>query len=89
MPRPSLRLLLWLVPGLLALPVVTPAGAAGPAPVPVAPAVVQLSLEGVDRAAAAEPAGTSPAVRLGGQARRRVLLTPRRGTARFGLLGVT
>ena len=73
--------------GLLALPVLTPASAA-PAAVPVAPAVAELALTGVDPAAAAERTAL-PAVRVGGTARRTVLLTTRRPTSRFALLGVT
>jgi hypothetical protein len=84
-------LLLALVPGLL-LPALGTAAADPPpavAPVSVPPAVVQLDVAGVDADAAAEPPGGPPAVRLGGTARRTVLLTARRPTARFGLLGVT
>jgi hypothetical protein len=94
--RTSPALLLWLlVPGLLLVPVLTPASAApapvaaAPAPVPVRPGVVELAVRGVDPAAAAEPSGVLPAVRLAGTTRRTVLLTGRRPTGRFGLLGVT
>ena len=85
----SAALLSLLVPGLLLVPVLTPASAA-PAPVPVRAAVAELPVSGVDPAAAAEAPGTAlPAVRLGGSARRTVLLTTRRTTGRYGMLGVT
>ena len=88
MRRPSSAALLsLLVPGLLLLPVITPASAA-PAAVPVPPAVAELAVSGVDAAAAAERTAL-PAVKTGGSARRTVLLTTRRPTSRFGLLGVT
>ena len=93
MRRPSSAALLGLLvlslttPGLLLLPVPTPASAA-PSAVPVAPAVAELALTGVDPAAAAERTAL-PAVKVGGTARRTVLLTTRRPTGRFGLLGVT
>jgi hypothetical protein len=86
--RPSCTALLaLLIPGLLLVPVLTPASAA-PAAVPVAPAVAELPLTGVDPAAADERTAL-PAVKVGGTARRTVLLTTRRPTSRFGLLGVT
>jgi hypothetical protein len=86
--RPSVPLLLSvLVPGLLLVPVLTPASAA-PVAVPVAPAVAELPLAGVDPVAAAERTAL-PSVKVGGTARRTVLLTTRRPTGRFGLLGVT
>ena len=86
--RPSSALLLSvLVPGLLLVPVMTPAFAA---PVPIAPGVVELPLTGVDAAAAAEPAGTVRAsVRRAGTGRRTVVLTTRRATADYGMVGVT
>ena len=88
MRRPSSAALLsLLVPGLLLVPVLTPASAT-PVAVPVPAAVAELPLTGVDPAAAAEPTAL-PAVKVGGTARRTVLLTTRRPTRGFGLLGVT
>ena len=88
MRRPSATVLLSvLVPGLLLVPVLTPASAT-PSAVPVAPVVAELPLTGVDPAAAAERSAL-PKVLVGGTARRTVLLTSRRPTSRFGLLGVT
>ena len=96
MRRPSATLLLSvLVPGLLLVPALTAASAAPmavpmavPIAVPVVPAVAELALTGVDPAAAAERTAL-PAVKVGGTARRTVLLTTRRPTGRFGVLGVT
>jgi hypothetical protein len=91
--RPSATLLLSVLvlslisTELLLVPALTSASAA-PAAVPVAPAVAELALTGVDPAAAAERTAL-PAVKTGGTTRRTVLLTTRRPTARFGVLGVT
>jgi len=76
-----------LVPGLLLVPVITPASAA---PVPVAPGVVELALSGVDAAASAEPSGSgAPSLMRAAGTRRTVLLTTRRATADYGMVGVT
>ena len=93
----SVLLLSLTVPGLLLVPAPAPAAADAQAhaaavhtPAPVRAAVTELPVGGVDPAAAAEAPGSAlPAVRLGGAARRTVLLTSRRTTARYGVLGVT
>ncbi|MCW2681775.1 MAG: repeat protein [Frankiales bacterium] len=84
----SLSVLAVLVPGLLAVPVLTPAASAAPVPVP--PVVQELSVEGVDEAAAQQsaPSGVTGALVLGA-GRRTVLLTDLLDTRTFGLVGVT
>ncbi|MCY7365483.1 MAG: hypothetical protein LH469_09280, partial [Frankiaceae bacterium] len=77
----SLSLLALLVPGLLATPALTTAAAA--APVPVAAGVQEISVRGVDRAAA-----TSSALRTASTTRT-VLLTGQLDTDPFALVGVT
>jgi hypothetical protein len=88
--RKSMFLLPALVPGILALPVVTPAHAA---PRPVAAAVVELPLVGVDPDAAERPAshqeGDDEPVPAAGQGPRTVVLTGQRATRPFEMLGVT
>ncbi len=84
----SLSVLALLVPGLLAVPVLTPAASAAPVPVP--PAVQELTVEGVDESAAQQsaPSGVTGALVLGA-GRRTVLLTDLLDTRPFGLVGVT
>ena len=92
--RTSSALLLGvLAPGLLLLTPTPSSSAAAepgpgaPAPRPVAAAVVELPVRGIAPAAAAEP--VDGALRTVGRDRRTVLLTERRGTADYGLVGVT
>ncbi|MCW2615011.1 MAG: N-acetylmuramoyl-L-alanine amidase, partial [Frankiales bacterium] len=73
-----------LVPGLLLVPALTAASAE---PVPVAPAVTELAVSGIDPTAASDP--TERALVTDGAARRTVLLTSRQATADYGLVGVT
>jgi hypothetical protein len=70
----SLSVLAVLVPGLLAVPVLTPAASAAPVPVP--PVVQELDVAGVDETAAEQsaPSGVAGALVLGA-GRRTVLLT--------------
>ena len=84
----SLSVLAVLVPGLLAVPVLTPAAFAAPVPVP--PVVQELSVDGVDEAAAQQsaPSGVTGALVLGA-GRRTILLTDLLDTRPFGLVGVT
>jgi hypothetical protein len=84
----SLSVLGLLVPGLLAVPVLTPTAAAAPAP--VAPVVQELVVAGVDEAAAEQsaPSGVSGAL-VSGAGRRTVLLTDLLDTAPYALVGVT
>lgn len=84
----SLSVLAVLVPGLLAVPVLTPAASAAPVPVP--PVVQELSVVGIDEAAAQQsaPSGVTGALVLGA-GRRTVLLTDLLDTKPFSLLGVT
>ena len=88
----SALLLAVLAPGLLLLtPTLSSAaaepGPGVPAPRPVAAAVVELPVRGIAPAAAAEP--VDGALRTVGRDRRTVLLTDRRGTADYGLVGIT
>ena len=91
--RTSSALLLGvLAPGLLLLTPTASSAAAepgpgAPAPRPVAATVVELPVRGIAPAAAAEP--VDGALRAVGRDRRTVLLTDRRGTADYGLVGVT
>ena len=84
----SLSVLGLLVPGLLAVPVLTPAASAAPAPVP--PVVQELEVAGVDETAAqsSAPSGVTGALVLGA-GRRTVLLTDLLDTRPYALVGVT
>ncbi|MEX2289334.1 MAG: peptidoglycan recognition protein [Mycobacteriales bacterium] len=84
----SLSLLTLLVPGLLAVPVLTPSATAAPTPVP--PVVQELAVAGVHEAAAQSgaPSGVTGAL-VAGAHRRTVLLTDLLDTAPFALVGVT
>lgn len=84
----SLSVLGLLVPGLLAVPVLTPAASAAPTPVP--PVVQELDVAGVDERAAqsSAPSGVTGALVLGA-GRRTVLLTDLLDTRTYALAGVT
>jgi hypothetical protein len=84
----SLSVLGLLVPGLLAVPVLTPTASAAPAPVP--PVVQELDVSGVDESAAesSAPSGVTGAL-VTGAGRRTVLLTDLLDTRPFSLVGVT
>ena len=84
----SLSVLAVLVPGLLAVPVLTPAASAAPVPVP--PVVQELAVAGVDEVAAqsSAPSGVTGAL-VSGAGRRTVLLTDLLDTRPFALVGVT
>jgi predicted secreted protein len=84
----SLSVLGLLVPGLLAVPVLTPSASAAPVPVP--PVVQELVVGGVDEQAAQQsaPSGVTGAL-VSGAGRRTVLLTDLLDTRPFGLVGVT
>ena len=84
----SLSVLGLLVPGLLAVPVLTPSASAAPVPVP--PVVQELVVGGVDETAAEQsaPSGVTGAL-VSGAGRRTILLTELLDTRSFSLVGVT
>ena len=86
----SLSVLSLLVPGLLAVPVLTPAALAQAEAPPVAPIVQELAVSGVDAEAAQQsaPSGVTGALVLSAT-RRTVLLTDLLDTQPFALAGVT
>jgi hypothetical protein len=86
----SLSLLAVLVPGLLAAPALDAARAQEAAPVAVSPEVQELSVSGVDRAAAqtGSPSGVTGAL-VSGDSRDTVLLTGLLDAQPFSVVGVT
>lgn len=84
----SLSVVAVLLPGLIAVPVLTPSASA--APTPVTPVVEELAVAGVDAEAAqsSSPSGVTGAL-VSGAGRRTVLLTDLLDTRPFAMVGVT